>query len=113
MRFQRTHPCHSLQAFLEADVLRLANVLRQILRLETKLKDLHSTDLVATRRALASLQQHVEALKDESEVWFYHNTQKILPRKTTFALVQTIVAQAKAALATYSQKFEISSAKPF
>lgn len=40
----------------------------QILRLETKLRDLHTSDLVANKRALNTLQQHVEALQHESKV---------------------------------------------
>ena len=42
----------------------------QVLRLETRLRDLHGTDTVANQRALTTLQQHVVALKEESKVTF-------------------------------------------
>ena len=48
----------------------LKPALVQVLRLETKLRDLHASDLVATRRALTTLQQHVGALQQDSEVQY-------------------------------------------
>ena len=41
---------------------------RQVLRLETKLRDIHATDTVANKRALETLHQHVQALHLESQV---------------------------------------------
>lgn len=51
----------------------------QVLRLETKLRDLHASDLVATKRALTTLQQHTEALQQDSEVCFFDISQILMP----------------------------------
>ena len=42
--------------------------LLQILRLQTKLSKLHNTDGVADKRALQTLQQHVQMLQEECKV---------------------------------------------
>lgn len=46
----------------------MASCSLQVLRLETKLRDLHATDSIADRRALSTLRQHVMALKQETQV---------------------------------------------
>src|SRR5689334_6112513 len=40
----------------------------EILRLQTKLKDIHASDSAADRRALTTLRQHVETLQLECQV---------------------------------------------
>lgn len=45
---------------------RIRSMQLEILRLESKLKDLHATDTVADQRALTTLRQHAVALHQES-----------------------------------------------